>query len=145
MVALDRRRFLRSSAAAALSLTAPPDLIMRTAAAAAGDWDAGPVRLLLPTVSDSRMLIKISFDAPLSEAPTLRVVDNGPGVPSAERLRVFDRFYRSPQALALSEIGSGLGLAIVKAIADRHGAVVSLHAGRDGAGLEARVVFAAPG
>jgi len=73
MVALDRRRFLRSSAAAALSLTAPPDLIMQTAAAAAGDWDAGPVRLLLPTVSDSRMLIKISFDAPLSEAPTLRV------------------------------------------------------------------------
>ena len=75
MFALDRRRFLRSSAAAALSLTAPPDLIMRTAAAApaTGDWDAGPVRLLLPTVSDSRMLIKISFDAPLSDAPTLRI------------------------------------------------------------------------
>src|SRR3979490_904145 len=73
MFGLDRRRFLRSSAAAALSLTAPPDLIMQTAAAAAGDWDAGPVRLLLPTVSDSRMLIKISLDAPLSEAPTLRV------------------------------------------------------------------------
>src|SRR5258705_6982232 len=73
MVALDRRRFLRSSAAAALSLTAAPDLIMQTAAAAAGDWDAGPVRLLLPTVSDNRILIKIAFDAPLSEAPTLRV------------------------------------------------------------------------
>jgi hypothetical protein len=73
MFGLDRRRFLRSSAAAALSLTAPPDLIMQTAAAAAGDWDAGPVRLLLPTVSDSRMLIKISLDAPLSEAPTLRI------------------------------------------------------------------------
>ena len=73
MFGLDRRRFLRSSAAAALSLTAPPDLIMQTAAAAAGDWDAGPVRLLLPTVSDTRMLIKISLDAPLSEAPTLRI------------------------------------------------------------------------
>jgi hypothetical protein len=31
----------------------------------------------------------------------------------------------------------------VKAIAGRHGAVVSLHAGRDGMGLEARVVFPA--
>ena len=74
MFAPDRRRFLRGSAAAALSLTAPPDLIMRAAAApATGDWDAGPVRLLLPTVSDSRMLIKISLDAPMSEAPTLRI------------------------------------------------------------------------
>lgn len=77
-------------------------------------------------------------------APTLRVIDNGPGVPQAERGRVFDRFYRSPQAEVLSEIGSGLGLAIVKAIADRHGAAVSLHAGRHGTGLEARVVFAPP-
>jgi len=76
-------------------------------------------------------------------APTLRVIDNGPGVAQAERERVFDRFYRSPQALVLSEIGSGLGLAIVKAIADRHGAAVSLHAGPGGLGLEARVVFPA--
>ena len=76
--------------------------------------------------------------------PTLRVIDNGPGIAPDERVRVFDRFYRAPQAAALSEVGSGLGLAIVKAIADRHRARVSLHAGRDGAGLEVRVSFAAP-
>jgi signal transduction histidine kinase len=73
------------------------------------------------------------------------VIDNGTGVPEAERSRVFDRFYRSPQAPALSEIGSGLGLAIVRAIADQHRAIVSLHAGRGGAGLEVRVVFPVPG
>lgn len=77
--------------------------------------------------------------------PTLRVVDDGPGVPHDERARVFDRFYRSPRALALAEAGSGLGMAIVKAIADRHRAVVSLHGGRDGRGLEVRVSFAVPG
>jgi signal transduction histidine kinase len=74
-------------------------------------------------------------------APTLSVVDNGPGVPEAERVRVFDRFYRSPQALALTKVGSGLGLAIVKAIAERHGAAITLHAGRGGTGLEVRVTF----
>jgi signal transduction histidine kinase len=75
--------------------------------------------------------------------PSLRVIDSGPGVPPAERARVFDRFYRGPHAMALAEAGSGLGLAIVKAIADRHGAMVSLHTGRDGKGLEVRVAFPA--
>jgi two-component system OmpR family sensor kinase len=81
-------------------------------------------------------------------APVLRVIDDGPGIAPAERARVFDRFYRSPQAEASAEPGSGLGLAIVKSIADRHDAVVSLHDGRDsarrGPGLEVRVTFSAP-
>jgi len=76
-------------------------------------------------------------------APTLEVVDNGPGIAADERTRVFDRFYRSPEAMAGGESGSGLGLAIVKAIADRHGAAVSLHDGRGGSGLEVRVRFPA--
>jgi two-component system OmpR family sensor kinase/two-component system sensor histidine kinase QseC len=48
----------------------------------------------------------------------LRVDDNGPGIPEAERGRVFDRFYRSDAGAASPAIpGSGLGLAIVQAIA----------------------------
>jgi len=77
--------------------------------------------------------------------PALQVIDNGPGVPEAERVRVFDRFYRSPRTQALAEAGSGLGMAIVKAVADRYGARVSLHTGRGGSGLEVRVVFPARG
>jgi hypothetical protein len=69
----DRRNFLRGTAAAALSLTAPAELIAQTTTAPASAWDAGPVRLLLPTVSDSRMLIKVSLDAPQTDAPTLDV------------------------------------------------------------------------
>jgi signal transduction histidine kinase len=53
----------------------------------------------------------------------LEVIDNGPGIPPADRARVFDRFYRRA---AVQEGGSGLGLAIVKAIAERHGAQVAL-------------------
>ena len=69
--------------------------------------------------------------------PVLEIADTGCGIPEAERERVFDRFYRRPGE---QESGSGLGLAIVRAIADRHDAVVSLHAAQGG-GLLARVVF----
>src|SRR5262245_20969791 len=75
MFAIDRRRFLRNSAAATLSLTAPSDLLAQAVSspAPAGGWDAGVVRHLLPTVSDSRMLIKASFTTPLAAAPILNV------------------------------------------------------------------------
>src|ERR1022692_3590685 len=72
----DRRRFLRSSAAAALSLAVPSDLFAEAASVSApgsATWDAGTLRHLLPTVSDTRMLIKTSFSAPLMDAPTLSI------------------------------------------------------------------------
>ena len=50
------------------------------------------------------------------------VRDHGPGIPADERELVFDRFYRSDEARAMS--GSGLGLAIVKQIVERHGGTV---------------------
>jgi len=74
MIRLDRRDFLRTSAAASLSAAVPADLFAQGPnAPPSSQWDAGPVRLLLPAVSDSRLLIKASFDAPLSSAPTLEV------------------------------------------------------------------------
>src|SRR5262249_25365365 len=42
---------------------------------AGSQWDGGSLRHLLPTVSDTRMLIKASFSTPLDEAPILRVGD----------------------------------------------------------------------
>lgn len=73
----------------------------------------------------------------------LRVIDNGPGISDAERERVFDRFYRGSEATALARdgYGSGLGLAIVRAIADRHGARVSLAPPAEHMGLEVTVRF----
>ena len=77
----------------------------------------------------------------LEGVPTLRVIDNGPGIAEPDRARVFDRFYRSPEAITRDASGSGLGLAIVRAIAERHRAQISLHEGRAGSGLEVRVAF----
>jgi two-component system, OmpR family, sensor kinase len=69
----------------------------------------------------------------------LAVTDSGPGIPAAERSRVFDRFYRRA---GTAPPGSGLGLAIVKAIADAHGATLTLAAGHEGRGLKVSVSFA---
>ena len=54
----------------------------------------------------------------------LRVDDDGPGVPAADRVRVFDRFVRLDDARARSGGGSGLGLAIVAEIVAAHGGAV---------------------
>jgi two-component system sensor histidine kinase QseC len=69
---------------------------------------------------------------------SIRVSDTGPGIPSAERERVFERFAR----LAGQEIeGSGLGLSIVRRIAQRHGAKIELESGDGGKGLAVIVNF----
>jgi signal transduction histidine kinase len=72
-----------------------------------------------------------------TEGALLEVTDTGPGIPAADRERVFDRFYRRA---TVQEGGTGLGLAIVKAIAERHGAQVVL-AEAPGAGLRVAVRF----
>ncbi|MFS2023791.1 ATP-binding protein [Massilia sp. CT11-137] len=69
---------------------------------------------------------------------TVTVEDSGPGIPPAERERVFDRFYRVPGSDAK---GSGLGLAIIKSIAERHGATLALGESKRLGGLEAAVTF----
>jgi signal transduction histidine kinase len=51
---------------------------------------------------------------------SLRVADRGPGVPEAERERIFAPFYRLPGRPETGE-GVGLGLALVRQIARRHG------------------------
>jgi len=61
----------------------------------------------------------------------IEVLDTGPGIPEAERERIFAPFYR----IAGSEgEGSGLGLAIARDAAARLGGRISLHARKDGTG-----------
>lgn len=54
----------------------------------------------------------------------LEVEDDGPGIPVAERTRIFERFHRLQHH---STDGSGLGLAIVAEIAQRHGAKIDVN------------------
>lgn len=65
----------------------------------------------------------------------IEVVDNGSGIPASERDRVFEPFYRMPDAFGE---GSGLGLAIAREAAIRLGGVLSLHEPEKGRGLVLR-------
>jgi two-component system, OmpR family, sensor kinase len=69
----------------------------------------------------------------------VQVLDRGPGVPVAERERVFEPFYRSSQA-SESTGGVGLGLSLVRTIAQQHGGTVQCLA-REGGGAQFEVVL----
>jgi len=69
----------------------------------------------------------------------LEIEDDGPGIPQAQRDRVFERFYRLPQT-SHSE-GSGLGLSIVQALGRRMGASVSFETPPSGKGVKVVVQF----
>jgi signal transduction histidine kinase len=54
----------------------------------------------------------------------ITVSDEGPGPEPEQRERVFERFWRAPDAS--ERPGSGLGLSIVSAIVQRHGGSISV-------------------
>ncbi len=56
-----------------------------------------------------------------SEYVQIAVTDEGPGVPSTELARIFDRFYRTDKARSQHQNGSGIGLAIVASLMQAHG------------------------
>ena len=56
----------------------------------------------------------------------LVVEDDGPGIPAADRERVFERFTRLDEGRARDAGGSGLGLSIVRAAVDAHGGTVTI-------------------
>jgi two-component system OmpR family sensor kinase len=116
------------------------------------DGDAAGLRTLLSNLVDNALRytpaggrVDVAVERRASDA-VLTVRDSGPGIPAAERGRVFGRFYRAPTAAAADQAGSGLGLAIVRRIADRHGADVTLGPGirnSSGEGLGVAVAFTA--
>jgi signal transduction histidine kinase len=68
----------------------------------------------------------------------LEVADDGPGVPAAERERIFEKFVRGPGA---GPRGVGLGLAICRAAARAHGGDAVAVGGDGDRGLVVRVML----
>lgn len=117
-------------------------MVVRESASILGDADA--LRILFENVLENAIRytsaggqVEVSV-VTKGDVVYLEVVDNGIGIPSEERTRIFDRFYR---VLGNQEAGSGLGLAIVKRIADQHGASIVLSDGKSGKGLNVSIGF----
>ena len=68
------------------------------------------------------IVVRLGVDA--GHAIELDVLDQGPGVPPAEREKIFDAFYRLPGASEQAG-GVGLGLSLVRQIAAAHGGSVA--------------------
>ncbi len=73
--------------------------------------------------------------APLEDdRVAVRVRDAGIGISSAELKRIFRRFYRIPEAVAMRIKGTGLGLFIVSSVARKHGGRVFAESAGPGRG-----------
>jgi signal transduction histidine kinase len=96
------------------------------------------VRVLRNLVDNARRHARSEVLVTVSRAgaeAVLEVVDDGPGVPAAERARVFERFVRLDDARARADGGSGLGLAIVAEVVAAHGGTVELREAPGGGAL----------
>jgi len=93
------------------------------------DGDADALRSLVRNLIDNALKyggtppqVRVQVERS-GDSARLRVDDAGPGIPAAERERVFDRFHRREPGRGS---GSGLGLSIVRAVARAHGGSVQL-------------------
>jgi signal transduction histidine kinase len=66
---------------------------------------------------------------PHGEGVRLTVRDEGPGIPAADRTRVFERFSRLDASRAADQGGTGLGLAITKEIVELHNGTIQVEPG----------------
>jgi signal transduction histidine kinase len=97
---------------------------------------AAPREKAADAVNGAHSGIRVTADAE-PDRIVLTVSDHGPGIPTAERSRVVDRFVRLEQSR--SQPGSGLGLSLVSAVARLHGGELKLE--DNAPGLRARITL----
>jgi two-component system NtrC family sensor kinase len=103
-------------------------LSLELATAPAVAMDAGALQQVLVNLiqnaaqAGARTVTVRAEPAPGAIAAVIRVVDDGPGVPAADRTRIFDPFYTTKAA----GVGTGLGLAVCKHLVSRAGGTIEV-------------------
>lgn len=82
------------------------------------------------TPAGTKVAIEVTTEQPTGGGAggtaVVGVTDSGPGIPAADRDRVFDRFYRVDKARSRDRGGSGLGLAVARSLVAAHGGTIDL-------------------
>ena len=68
----------------------------------------------------------------------LEVTDSGMGIPEGEQSALFERFFRTSEAVEQRIPGTGLGLYIVKSLVEAHGGVIAVE-NRSNGGLRVTI------
>ncbi len=122
---VDLVREARASKTVALEVSLPPEPVE-------ADVDADAVRQALLNLVDNavkysgdgrRVTVSLGVEG---DRVALRVADEGIGLSDEDRDRIFDAFYRAPEAVRRDPRGVGLGLKIVRHIMDAHGGRVTV-------------------
>jgi signal transduction histidine kinase len=128
-----------------LAAAADATVILETTGPVRAMADAGAVRQIVLNLLDNA----VKYGAPgqtvtvgiagSEQEVTVRVEDEGVGIPAADRQRVFEPFARLERSDAPRVSGSGIGLSVVRDLVAAHGGRVWVEAGTDGRGT--RVSF----
>jgi signal transduction histidine kinase len=94
--------------------------------------------LLDNAVRHARRIVRVEL-AEAGHEVVLVVADDGPGIPHADRDRIFERFTRLDDARDRDSGGTGLGLAIVREVAVAHTGRVQVADSVQGARFEVRL------
>jgi signal transduction histidine kinase len=93
----------------------------------AGSWERARIEQVLANLvgnalkySPAHERVRVAMER-RGQKVEVAVGDRGMGIPPAELPRLFDRFHRTPQALASGLSGTGLGLYICQGIVEAHG------------------------
>jgi signal transduction histidine kinase len=125
---------LRSVCAEVVALVAPVALTQQKQIALTGTegavWASGNGNLIFQAVRNvvdnaiAHTAVGTTVEVEVRPDGTVRVLDDGPGIPEDKRELIFRRFWRRDRTG--QSIGAGLGLAIVARIVDAHGGAVGV-------------------
>jgi signal transduction histidine kinase len=114
--------------AATIALDIPPDL---TVTGNPADLSRAFRNVVDNAVHYAQSRVRITASA-ADGTVRVDITDDGPGIPAAERERVFDRFVRLDASREHTSGSTGLGLAIAKEIVTAHQGTITIHGPDEG-------------
>jgi signal transduction histidine kinase len=129
---------------APLAEAAGSRVVLRAGAPVRASVDGAALRQIVLNLLDNAtrygprgqtVLVGVECAAAAGGRPAARVwvEDEGPGVPAAERARIWAPYYRLERDAVVTGGGSGIGLSVVRDLVQRHGGRVWVEDGRRGA------------